>query len=37
MSELYIQKLIRLINAEIITTNDIIDPAYKTEVENRLS
>jgi hypothetical protein len=36
MNELYVQKLIRLIKSSIITVDDIKDPAYKAEVENRL-
>lgn len=36
MNELYIQKLLRLIDKGIIAVNDILDPAYKAEVESRL-
>lgn len=37
MNELYIEKLIRLINAGLITVDDIKDQAYKAEVEKRIS
>lgn len=37
MSELYIQKLVKLIKAGLITIDDIVDLEYKTEVQNRLS
>lgn len=37
MNELYIQKLLRLIAAKIITIDDIKNFEYKTEVESRLS
>ena len=36
ISEIYVQKLIRLINQGVIMVEQIIDPAYKAEVENRL-
>lgn len=37
INERYVEKLIRLINAGLITIEDIIDPEYKTEVQNRLN
>lgn len=37
MNELYIQKLISLINQGIITVDQIKDPLYKAEVIKRLS
>jgi hypothetical protein len=37
MNELYIQKLIKLINAGLITEESIKDPMYKQEVHNRLN
>lgn len=36
LSQLKIKALIRLINHGRITVNDIKDPDYKTEVENRI-
>lgn len=35
MNEVYIQKLLRLIREEVITTDDIKDPDYKAEIESR--
>lgn len=37
LNELYIEKLLRLINKGIITVEDIKDINYKTEVESRLN
>lgn len=37
MNELYIEKIIRLINVGLITVEDIKNAEYKTEVENRLT
>ena len=37
MSELYIQKLLRLISKGIITIDDILDANYKAEVQRRLN
>lgn len=37
MNELYIQKLIRLIDKNLININDIKDTGYKTEIQNRLA
>lgn len=37
INELYVEKLLRLIENGIITVNDIVNTEYKTEVENRLS
>lgn len=37
MNELYIQKLLRLIDKGFITVDEIIDLAYKAEVESRLT
>lgn len=36
MNELYIQKLLRLIEKGFINTEDIKDQIYKIEIENRL-
>ena len=36
MNEIYILKLIRLINRGIITINNIVDIEYKTEIQMRL-
>jgi hypothetical protein len=37
INELYVQKLLRLINDGLITVDDIKDPEYKAEVQNRLA
>lgn len=37
MNEIYVQKLLRLIQAGVISVEDIKDPTYKVEVESRLS
>ena len=37
MSELYIQKLLRLIKFGVITVEQITDPIYKAEIESRLA
>ena len=37
ISELYIQKLIRLIESNIITIADVKSEDYKTEIELRLN
>ena len=37
MNETYIEKLLRLIGAGLITVDDIKDPVYKTEVQARLA
>ena len=37
MNEIYIQKLINLINAGMITLENIKDPVYKAEVQTRIS
>jgi hypothetical protein len=37
MNELYVQKLLRLIEKGIITVDDILDLTYKAEVQNRLT
>ncbi|MDF2841294.1 MAG: hypothetical protein K0Q99_2066 [Clostridia bacterium] len=37
MNDAYVQKLIRLINTEVITIEDIKDPIYKLEVQGRLT
>lgn len=36
MNELYVEKLMKLINAGIISADDIKDPEYKAEVQRRL-
>ena len=36
LSETYIQKLVRLVERNIIIINDIKDNDYKTEVQSRL-
>lgn len=36
MNELYVQKLINLINSGVITVDDIKNAEYKTEVRSRL-
>lgn len=37
MNELYIEKLIRLIDVGLINVENIKDSTYRTEVERRLS
>jgi hypothetical protein len=37
MNELYIKKLIRLINIGLISVDDIKDTSYKAEVEGRIN
>jgi hypothetical protein len=37
INELYVQKLIRLINAGLITMDDIINAEYKAEAQSRLN
>ena len=37
MIELYVQKLLRLVQRGIIALEEIKDPVYKAEVESRLT
>jgi hypothetical protein len=37
MNELYILKLLRLIEKGVLSIGDIKDPSYKAEVQSRLS
>lgn len=37
MNELYVQKLIRLIERGVITIEQIQDPVYKAEIKSRLT
>jgi len=37
MNEIYVQKLIKLINSGVITVDDIKDITYKEEVQVRLA